>query len=91
MPKHKRRAIFGLHVGNEGKTLVLLYQNYMEVGFNPDEDMLQANVLPPDQYLFALWWMGMAPRHWRALSGAGLVFNWNLRSTIPGLYGRVCN
>jgi len=59
----------------------------MEAGFDPDKDMLQANVLPPDQYHFAPWWMGMAPRQWRTLGGAGLVFDWVLQSTLPGLYG----
>jgi succinate dehydrogenase/fumarate reductase flavoprotein subunit len=80
-------VIFGLHVGNEGKTRVPIYQNYTQAGFNPDIDMLQVNVMPPDQYRFDPWWMGMAPRHWRALGGAGLVFDWDLRSTLPGLYG----
>ena len=27
MPKHERRAIFGLHVGNEGKTRIPIYQS----------------------------------------------------------------
>ena len=61
--------------------------NYTQAGFDPDKDMLQTNVMPPDQYRFDPWWMGMSPRHWRALGGAGLVFDWDLRSTLPGLYG----
>ena len=87
MSEHERRAIFGLHVANEGKTLVPIYGNYTEAGFDPDKDMLQAPVMPPDLYRFMPWWMGMPTRHWKTLGGAGLAFDWDLRSTLPGLYG----
>ncbi|MBW1803256.1 MAG: FAD-binding protein [Deltaproteobacteria bacterium] len=41
MPGHERRAIFGLMVGQEGKTNVPIYANYTQAGFDPDKDMLQ--------------------------------------------------
>ena len=41
MPEDERKAIFGLMVGNEGKTRIPIYQNYMAAGFDPDKDMLQ--------------------------------------------------
>ena len=87
MPRDERRAIWGLHVGNEGKTRFPVYGIYTGAGFDPDLDMLQVNVLPPDKYNHNPWWMGMPPRQWRTLGGAGLVFDWDLRSTLPGLYG----
>jgi hypothetical protein len=87
MPKHERRVIFGLHVGNEGKTPVPVYENYTQAGFDPDKDMLQVPVLASDQYGFKPWWMGKPVRHWKTLGGAGLVFDWDLRSSLPGLYG----
>ena len=94
MPEHERRAIFGLMVGHEGKTRVPVYEDYAQGGFDPDQDMLQANVLPP---LLAgrwvPWWdpkskLASAPQ-WREtafLGGGGLVVDWDLRTSLEGLY-----
>ena len=65
MPEQERRAIWGLMVGNEGKTRIPIYDTYTKAGFDPDKDMLQANVMPPDQYVFPAWWMAYGPRQWR--------------------------
>ena len=46
MPEYERRAIFGLMVGNEGKTRVPVYHIYTQAGFDPDKDMLQAPITP---------------------------------------------
>ena len=87
MPELERRAIYGLMVGNEGCTRYGIYDVYTKAGFDPDKDMPQATVMPPDQYTFRPWWMGMPVRHWRDLgSGGGLVFNWDLKSNLDGLY-----
>ena len=60
MSKHERRALFGLMIGNEGRTRIPIYQVYTEAGFDPDKDMLQANVLPLDAYNHSgAWWNGV--------------------------------
>jgi succinate dehydrogenase/fumarate reductase flavoprotein subunit len=94
MPEHERRAIFGLMVGAEGKTKVPIYEDYAQGGFDPDKDMLQANVLPPmlaGQWV--PWWdpkskLASAPQ-WRDtafLGGGGLVVDWDLKTSLEGLY-----
>jgi len=90
MPEHERRAIFGLMVANEGRTLIPIYDVYTKAGFDPDKDMLQANVLPPDVAgLYIPWWAGIGPPQWRetAFAGsAGVVFDWDLKTNLEGLY-----
>ncbi|MFC1892382.1 FAD-dependent oxidoreductase, partial [Thermodesulfobacteriota bacterium] len=78
MPEHERRAIFGLMVGNEGKTRVPIYENYTQAGFDPDKDMLQAYGMGIERG------KGAAPQ-WRMGSGR-LVVDWDLKSNLEGLY-----
>ena len=85
MPEHERRAIYGLQVGNEGCTRYGIYDVFTKAGFDPDQDMPQAPVLPADQYTFMPWWWGMGARQWRS-GGGGLMFDWNLKSSLDGLY-----
>jgi succinate dehydrogenase/fumarate reductase flavoprotein subunit len=73
MPEHERRAIFGLMVGQEGKTWPV-YRNLAQAGFDPDRDMLQVYELGP------------APLGWRRLRYGGLMHDWDLRSNLEGLY-----
>jgi succinate dehydrogenase/fumarate reductase flavoprotein subunit len=89
MPPHERRAIWGLMVGNEGKTRIPVYYRYSKAGFDPDKDMLQVNIMPPDKYTFNAWWMSYGPRQWRTggfCNGGGLLFDWDLKSSLDGLY-----
>jgi succinate dehydrogenase/fumarate reductase flavoprotein subunit len=89
MPEHERRAIWGLMVGNEGRTRIPIYDRYSKAGFDPDKDMLQANVMPPDQYVFTAWWGAFGPRQWRSggfAAGGGLMFDWDLKTSLDGLY-----
>jgi succinate dehydrogenase/fumarate reductase flavoprotein subunit len=89
MPEHERRAIWGLMVGNEGRTRIPIYDRYTKAGFDPDKDMLQANVMPPEQYVFSAWWGSFGPRQWRTggfAAGGGLAFDWNLKTSLEGLY-----
>ena len=58
MPEHERRAIFGLMVGNEGKTRIPVYEAYTQAGFDPDKDMLQAPVFPPERFGQYKSWSG---------------------------------
>lgn len=84
MPAHERRAIWGLMIPHEGKCKII-YHTYQKAGFDPDEDMLQANVMPPDRYFFYPYWNTMGPRQWRE-GGGGPVFDWNLKTNLEGLY-----
>lgn len=88
MPEHERRAIWGLMIPHEGKCRII-YNTYQRAGFDPDKDMLQANVMPPDQYTFNPWWVSYGPRQWRTggfVNGGGLVFDWDLKTSLEGLY-----
>jgi succinate dehydrogenase/fumarate reductase flavoprotein subunit len=73
MPEHERRAIFGLMVGQEGKTWPV-YRSLARAGFDPDQDLLQ------------VYQLGPAPIGWRRLRYGGLVHDWDLRSSLEGLY-----
>jgi len=94
MPEHERRAIFGLMVGNEGKTRIAIYDKYTKAGFDPDKDMLQANVLPPKiAGIFEPWWdvrtSENGPPQWRSVAfvfGGGVVVDWDFKTNLEGLY-----
>jgi succinate dehydrogenase/fumarate reductase flavoprotein subunit len=89
MPEHERRAIWGLMVGNEGRTRIPIYDRYSKAGFDPDKDMLQVKVMPPDKYPFMTWWAAYGPRQWRSggfCAGGGPVFDWDLKTSLEGLY-----
>jgi succinate dehydrogenase/fumarate reductase flavoprotein subunit len=89
MPEHERRAIWGLMVGNEGKTRIPVYDLYCRSGFDPDKDMLQAVVMPPDAYAQGPGY-GPAVRQWRdsgpGFTAGGMVVDWDLKTTLEGLY-----
>lgn len=89
MPEHERRAIFGLMVAQEGKTLIPIYYNYTQAGFDPDKDLLQAPVFPPEGYRDMKFWMGMPTPQWRKVgfcSGGGVTVDWDLKTALEGLY-----
>jgi succinate dehydrogenase/fumarate reductase flavoprotein subunit len=90
MPPHERRAIFGLMVANEGKTLIPIYDLYTKAGFDPDKDMLQANILPVEMMgQFYPYWNSIGPPQWRDIAfggGGGVIYDWDLRTSIEGLY-----
>lgn len=85
MPEHERRAIWGLMVGEEGKTKVPILRTYTEAGFDPKRDLLQS-------YLF----IGGDPMRGEVLpqeriggevgDAGGLVVDWDLRTNLEGLY-----
>jgi succinate dehydrogenase/fumarate reductase flavoprotein subunit len=88
MPKHERRAIWGLMIPHEGKSWII-YDLYSRAGFDPDKDMLQVNLMPPERYAFAPWWQGMGPPQWREggfVTGGGLLIDWDLKTSLDGLY-----
>jgi succinate dehydrogenase/fumarate reductase flavoprotein subunit len=88
MPEQERRAIWGLMIYNEGKCSII-YENYCKAGFDPDKDMLQLPVMPPERYGHGPAWESYGPRQWREGAfggGGGIVFDWDLKSNIEGLY-----
>ena len=82
----ERRSIFGMMVGNEGKTRIPIYDTYTKAGFDPDKDMLQAPVMLPEAYQNTNYWSGMSFPHLQGLSGGGFLVDWDLRTSLEGLY-----
>lgn len=82
MPEHERRVIWGLMVGQEGKTHIPIYRTYSRAGFDPDKDMLQC-----DPYL-GTWGKGAGPAQWRksGFCSGGLVIDWDLKTSLDGLF-----
>jgi len=75
MPEHERRAIYGFKIANEGTTW-LAYHNMTRAGFDPDKHQLQIYEEPPIGGGFG----------WRRQLGGGVVIDWDLKSTLEGLY-----
>lgn len=86
MPELERKAIWGLMVGNEGKTRISVMQTYMRAGFDPAIDMLQSydflrgsgmrEPVMPQERTFGE----------QGVCG-GMVVDWDLMSDLPGLFG----
>lgn len=80
MPDDERRVIFGMMVGEEGKTRIPVYEDLISRGFDPEKHMLQcygtgwksASFLPQERQLFG------AP--------GGIVTDWNLETNIKGIF-----
>jgi succinate dehydrogenase/fumarate reductase flavoprotein subunit len=86
LPAAERRAIFGLMVGNEGRTRVPVYQTLARAGFDPERDLLQVPCLEPEAYGHANFWAGMLGPHWRQWGGGGLLVDWDLATSLEGLF-----
>jgi succinate dehydrogenase/fumarate reductase flavoprotein subunit len=88
MPWYERKAIWGLMVGNEGRTRIPIKMGYEQAGFNADRDMLQnyftlsgESYPSPDVTL----WQG--PYRMEAYGNGGeVVVDWDLRTNVEGLY-----
>jgi succinate dehydrogenase/fumarate reductase flavoprotein subunit len=87
LSEDERRCIFGMMVGNEGKTRVPSYYRFTQAGFNPDKDLLQAPVMTPESYQNSNFWGGTPIPHLRALANGGFLTDWDLRTSLEGLYG----
>ncbi|MBW2031496.1 MAG: FAD-dependent oxidoreductase [Deltaproteobacteria bacterium] len=84
LPEHERRVIWGMMIGSEAKTKVPILKTYSERGFDPERDLLQSYFMlrgspmmrepavPQDRAIFN--------------GGGGLVVDWDLKSTLDGLY-----
>jgi succinate dehydrogenase/fumarate reductase flavoprotein subunit len=80
MPEHERRVIWGLMVGEEGKTKIPIHKTYTEAGFDPTRDLLQSygdgwmssSFLPQERQIFGI--------------PGGILNDWALRTNLEGLY-----
>ena len=80
MPELERKVIWGMMVGQEGKTNVPVYGNFTKAGFDPTKHVLQcygvgwtsAEFLPQERQLFGM--------------PGGYMNDWNLMTNIPGLF-----
>jgi len=75
MPDIERNVTWNLMLGEESTTKIIT-DTYNEAGFNPDKHLLM-------NYTFI---EGASPAHWRTTGGGGPIIDWNLMSTLDGLY-----
>jgi hypothetical protein len=94
MPELERRAIFGLMVGQECKTKIR-YKVLCDAGFDPDKDLaMMGSFLTPGLFGYQAIGKGGFPavNSWGGLRGlgagpkGGLVVDWNLKTSLDGLY-----
>ncbi len=87
LPERERRSIWGMMIGNEGKTRYTLYDYYTRNGFNPDKHLL---FIPVDGRKAKGGMHGNQGEAtvWRSERGGQgfLVVDWDLMSNIPGLF-----
>lgn len=91
MPEDERRSIWGVMIGNEGKSRYTLYDLYTRSGFDPDKDMLMAPIEVPENYMkFGAWFHGEPDvvKPWRTENGGQgeIACDWKLMTSIPGLF-----
>ena len=80
MPEFERKVIWGMMVGEEGKTKIPILKNYNDRGFDPTKHMLQsygtgwqsASFLDQERQLFG------AP--------GGILNDWDMKTNINGIY-----
>lgn len=80
MPEMERKVIWGMMVGEEGKTKIPILQNYTERGFDPTKHALQS---------YGTGWQSAAfLTQERQLFGApgGIMHDWDLMTNIDGIY-----
>jgi len=91
MPEEERRSIWGVMIGNEGKSRYTLYDLYTRSGFDPEKDMLMAPIQVPENYMrFGAWFHGEidAAKTWRTENGGQgeIACDWDLMTNVPGLF-----
>jgi succinate dehydrogenase/fumarate reductase flavoprotein subunit len=80
LPETERKVIWGMMVGEEGKTRIPVYENYKKAGFDPEKHVLQcygtgwtsASFLPQERQLFGL--------------PGGFLNDWELSTNVEALY-----
>jgi succinate dehydrogenase/fumarate reductase flavoprotein subunit len=84
----ERRCIFGMMVGNEGKTRIPIYDTMTKAGFNPDKDLFQTPIMSIEGYSNTCYWVGFPdiPPNVRTMGRGGFLTDWDLRTNLEGLY-----
>lgn len=100
MPQEERRSIWGMMVGNEGKTRYPVFDYYTRWGFDPTKDELMGSVVYPSDTTKTHGWICGEPGEpdrmllWRGAtrSNGNIATDWNLMSSLPGLFsaGAAC-
>ena len=85
MPETERRAIWGVMVGNEGKTRIPVKQVYEAAGFDPERDLLQSYDFLRGQGMRDPVLPQERTSGEQGICG-GLMVDWDLQSNLPGLY-----
>jgi succinate dehydrogenase/fumarate reductase flavoprotein subunit len=89
MPEQERKAIWGLMVGEEGRSKIAVFKNYTEAGFDPSKDLLQSYMMIGGEPHSGLQQGTMLP-YFRTngpfASPGGLVHDWDLKTNLEGLY-----
>ncbi len=75
MPDVERRVTWNLMLGEESTTKNII-DSYGKAGFDPAKHLLQ-------NYNFI---EGTSPSQWRTAGGGGPIVDWELKSTLDGLY-----
>jgi succinate dehydrogenase/fumarate reductase flavoprotein subunit len=89
MPEYERKAIWGLMVGQEGRSHVPVYKSYTEAGFDPTKDLLQSYMLlggEPHSGLQQDTTLPYLRTYGPFASPGGLVTDWDLKTNLEGLY-----
>jgi succinate dehydrogenase/fumarate reductase flavoprotein subunit len=71
----ERNVTWNMLLGEESTTKIII-DTFGEAGFDPDKDLLQNYQLLE----------GTSPAQWRDASGGGLMIDWNLKTSLDGLY-----
>jgi succinate dehydrogenase/fumarate reductase flavoprotein subunit len=78
LPEDERRALWGLMIAQEARTLIPIYWTYNQAGFDPNQDMLQ---------YYDGGWIGVGLRQWKDMADiGGPIVDWNLMTTLDGLF-----
>jgi len=88
MPWYERKAIWGLMVGNEGRTRIPVKIGYEAAGFDAGRDMLQSYfTLSGEPYPSQDKTLLQGPYRMEAYGNGGeVVVDWDLRTNLDGLY-----
>jgi succinate dehydrogenase/fumarate reductase flavoprotein subunit len=89
MPDYERRAIWGLMVGQEGRTKVPVKETYEAAGFDASKDLLQSYYLLGGEPFPGMWQHATLPfvrGRGPFASPGGLVTDWRLQTNLEGFF-----
>jgi succinate dehydrogenase/fumarate reductase flavoprotein subunit len=83
MPEMERKVIWELMIPEEGRGKIPVIQTYTEAGFDPNKDLLQSYAMLGGDTHTEYERGGLRQR---MLADGGLLVDWNLMTTLDGLY-----